>query len=1629
MSSSTASTSGTKTTTVDKNIVRNYSGFKWVKNKLTNSKLKTIEELVDPQQQLEKSRHRQAELLPGEVLYSHRMFSTQQKLYQHYSEELVFCTTNQVELDFLTKESQSKIKAQGFKLIHLGAVLIGIHGIHRENLDSKVLVALIDARFTDLTKAIIGQMEVSLYNNYELTYIVPNHLQMTISDFCKHVKLIIKTKGYEGFIGEANLLIVKAITARISNHVASNFKLHTEQIAGFLGSQGIKALPGKSFDPNEYNGDIWDITIPKQQVATVPKAAISWKNDKGGLSTRFHGYEEKPAEDSDEEITTESLYIILDDEEEEEGISYADFLAQNPDLLFQYPDMCYEEFVPSEQTANFVQTEQNLGSVVGEKEKIFEEEEGIIETFLEQLDQPLGPPKWDTESLISEQQLGFLETLETEDFPVIDLPEHIEQVWMSEQSGSNFGPPPSSGHGPSQRTFGPATGVNSTIPPLGEWGTTGRRTTLGRPLTLAPITLPSAQIPTGTLLELPTNIARWEDTIRTWESTTINHMSSKNFVDGVQKTLYLENLLGTTVKLNFQQWKAAYPAEYQRLIESSGDTQNLTSQIRQMILGYDEYRGDTKMQDKALTELERLTISDMKDFPSFAAQYDRLASQTGRAYLQPELSEKFFRKLPPPFGSKILEMWEKDNPNMTVGIGPRIVYTYGILQQLCQQNEINRQAKDFSFCRNIEVPGVFNRNNGRRQLRRATTYKGRNPHNNHVRKFKQHKPPPNCKCYLCGELGHFAKNCRNPRVNKERLHVYEEISLPEGIDLISLQGDEDPNDSDICSYDEDIDDRLRTDFLDLKEEKDSLFMIVPWRAESKISEEQQKCHHEWQFYQPISHLYRKCFICRLNTIDLNQGHCSKCTLTVCISDAKNHLQIRVPPSPQEKGKQQLEENPQTEAEIIYQQALYIIKLQDKIKELEEALLTYQLKEDFTTLKTINESSDEEGVDEEIDCTSEQCNKIAQRTYENKLLNLSVILSVEDNQGNIKDTAITAILDTGATKCFIQKGTLPEKYLCQGKKIYLTGLGGDKDTCLKLRKSFVTFNKERYLLPDTYEIQFGNPDRKGSFQLIIGMNFVYSFHGGIQIESGTIKLYKKADIIQTTPYAVLTSEVLQATLELDENMFESMFHSIGKLTEFENQVIPILNRLESLQHIGDNPIKHWEKNNILCKLDIINPDLTIQDKPIIPSPQQKDWFEEQIQKLVKIGVIRKSNSRHRSAAFIVQSGTEIKEGKEVRGKMRMVYNYKRLNDNTHKDQYSLPGIDYLLLKIKDKKVFSKFDLKSGFHQVCMEKESIPWTAFITPSGLYEWLVMPFGLKNAPAVFQRKMDNIFNEFSEFIVVYIDDILIFSDNIEQHIHHLNKFFGIVEKEGLILSKDKMKIGVTRIEFLGLEIGEGKVQLQPHIVKKIMEFKEPDLENLKGLQSFLGLLNYARNYIPNLSKLTGTLYNKCSPHGERRMNKQDWEQVKKIKKVISNLPPLEFPPANSYIIIQTDGAELGWGAILKWKPTKFHSQKEEKIARYASGTYKTKASGIDSEILACLYAFDKFKIFLLDKQEFTLRTDCEAIVKFHNNLNNNRLSSARWVNFIDNVVRTNVNVCFEHVSGKDNKFADLLSRLIAAT
>ena len=169
----------------------------------------------------------------------------------------------------------------------------------------------------------------------------------------------------------------------------------------------------------------------------------------------------------------------------------------------------------------------------------------------------------------------------------------------------------------------------------------------------------------------------------------------------------------------------------------------------------------------------------------------------------------------------------------------------------------------------------------------------------------------------------------------------------------------------------------------------------------------------------------------------------------------------------------------------------------------------------------------------------------------------------------------------------------------------------------------------------------------------------------------------------------------------------------------------------------------------------------------------------INELLKLGVMRKSTSRHRSPAVLVNKHSE-----QVRSKSRMVIDYHYLNNNTVDNANDIPDKTKLINSIQKSKIFSKFDCKSGFWQIKMYHDSIEWTAFTCPLGHYEWLVMPFGLKNAQSIFQRKMDTIFNQYKNFVCVYIDDILALSKNKEEHISHLKLVLSEFLKQGIAIS-----------------------------------------------------------------------------------------------------------------------------------------------------------------------------------------------------------------------------------------------------
>ena len=207
----------------------------------------------------------------------------------------------------------------------------------------------------------------------------------------------------------------------------------------------------------------------------------------------------------------------------------------------------------------------------------------------------------------------------------------------------------------------------------------------------------------------------------------------------------------------------------------------------------------------------------------------------------------------------------------------------------------------------------------------------------------------------------------------------------------------------------------------------------------------------------------------------------------------------------------------------------------------------------------------------------------------------------------------------------------------------------------------------------------------------------------------------------------------------------------------------------------------------------------------PSQMNSEYLElckKEIQDLLSKNLIRKSYSPWSCTAFYVNKASE-----KERGVPRLVINYKPLNDVLKWIRYPIPNKKDLLDRLFKAEIFSKFDLKSGYWQIQILEKDRYKTAFTVPFGHFEWNVMPFGLKNAPSEFQNIMNEIFIPHSEFCIVYIDDILIFSSSIDQHFKHLRIFKSAIIKSGLVISESKMILFQTSVRFLRHNIQRGQI------------------------------------------------------------------------------------------------------------------------------------------------------------------------------------------------------------------------------
>ena len=208
-----------------------------------------------------------------------------------------------------------------------------------------------------------------------------------------------------------------------------------------------------------------------------------------------------------------------------------------------------------------------------------------------------------------------------------------------------------------------------------------------------------------------------------------------------------------------------------------------------------------------------------------------------------------------------------------------------------------------------------------------------------------------------------------------------------------------------------------------------------------------------------------------------------------------------------------------------------------------------------------------------------------------------------------------------------------------------------------------------------------------------------------------------------------------------------------------------------------------------------------------------------------------------------------------GSWRLCVDYRVINKITVKNRYPLPRIDDLLDQLQGASFFSKIDLKSGYHQVRIKEEDTWKTAFKMKQGLFEWLVMPFGLTNAPAMFMRLMNEVLHPFIDtYIIVYLDDILIFSSSWEEHMGHIQQVLEKLRAHRLQANMEKCNFAMCSVSYLGFIVDEQGFRMDPSKIEVLRDWKRPT--NIHELRSFLGLANFYRKFVRGFSEIAHPLH-----------------------------------------------------------------------------------------------------------------------------------------------------------------------------
>ncbi|KAF1330455.1 reverse transcriptase, partial [Globisporangium splendens] len=412
-------------------------------------------------------------------------------------------------------------------------------------------------------------------------------------------------------------------------------------------------------------------------------------------------------------------------------------------------------------------------------------------------------------------------------------------------------------------------------------------------------------------------------------------------------------------------------------------------------------------------------------------------------------------------------------------------------------------------------------------------------------------------------------------------------------------------------------------------------------------------------------------------------------------------------------------------------------------------------------------------------------------------------------------------------------------------------------------------------------------------------------------------------------------------------------------------------------------------------------------------EQVEAIDEFFAQRAKAGHVRESKSPHCSPTFCAKKAT---------GGWRIVHAFNKLNDATIPTQTPVPHKDMILDGMVGSTVFSAVDLRDGFYQIRMCEDDVPLTAVSTPSGtLWEWLVMPQGLKNASATFNRMVTNVLRPLRTFAPSYFDDIFVHSkttngkSDVDVHLDHLRQVFQVMRENKLYANLKKCMFFAPEIPVLGCFVGKSGVRVDPEKVKAIDDWPVP--KNVKQLRQWLGLANYLHKYTRNYAALVQPLTQLLKKDVEWKWSKDHETAFAEVKRSLREAPVLALPNHDKPFHVVCDASDYAIGCALMQHDDEGH----ERVVSYQSRQLRPAERNYpvhDKELLAMKYSLVKFRVYLLGEERFAIYTD-HASLRTAVKTPHLPQRMARWFSFF-----AEYNFVVHYKPGKTNILADALSR-----